>query len=233
MKKSTWGQTLQGIPVDLFTLTSEEIEVCVTTYGAHLVSVRTPDRSGKKDHVVLGFSDLAGYLQLHNASLGAIVGRYGNRIAKGHFSVDGKNYQIPPNDGPNALHGGPIGFDRYVWQAQEEADAVEFTYVSPDGDMGFPGTLTARVRYSLSGNTMRLDYTATTDKPTILNLTNHAYFNLRGDDKQDILGQPDQQCDSCFARQGRRSRRAARSSSSWRPAPRTARRKGARRWHSP
>jgi aldose 1-epimerase len=108
------------------------------------------------------------------------VGRFGNRLAHGRFSIDGEEFQVPLNDGPNALHGGPEGFDRKVWLAEETADAVSFTLVSPDGEMGFPGTLTVSVKYSLSGGALRLDYTATTDKATVVNVTNHAYFNLAG-----------------------------------------------------
>lgn len=187
MKKMVWGKTADGAEVHLYTLASGNLEVRIANYGAHLVSVHAPDRSGRVQDVVLGFSDLAGYLQKPNGYLGAVVGRYGNRIGKGQFSIDGNSYTVPANDGPNALHGGPVGFDRYVWTAAENGEALELTHVSPDGDMGFPGTMTAKVRYSLEGNTLRLDYTATTDKPTVLNLTNHAYFNLHGDDEGTIL----------------------------------------------
>lgn len=188
MKKSLWGKTKEGVDVQLFTLTSGEIEVRLTDFGAHLVSVRTPDRTGKVADVVLGFDSLEPYEKGANGYQGAVVGRFANRIAKGQFTIDGTTYQIPINNGPNALHGGPVGFDRYVWKAEEVTDGVEFTHVSPDGDMGFPGTMTAKVRYTLKGATLRLDYSATTDKATILNLTNHSYFNLRGDDEGDILG---------------------------------------------
>jgi len=188
-KMAIWGHTADGVAVPIYTLTDGQIEVRVTAYGAHLVSVKAPDRTGKVEDVVLGFGTLQGYLQQPNASLGAIVGRYGNRIAGGKFTLDGKTYQIPLNNGPNALHGGPKGFDQYVWKSHEVPDGVEFTLVSPDGDMGFPGTLTAKVRYTLKGNSLRIDYTATTDKPTVVNLTNHAYFNLHGDDKGNILDQ--------------------------------------------
>ena len=186
---SIWGHTADGVAVPIYTLTSGQIEVRVTAYGAHLVSVRTPDRTGKMADVVLGYDSLQGYLDDRKTYDGAIVGRYGNRIALGKFTLDGKTYQIPVNNGANALHGGPKGFDRYVWQAQEVPDGVEFTHVSPDGDMGFPGTLTAKVKYTLKGSTLRIDYSATTDKATVLNLTNHAYFNLHGDDKGNILDQ--------------------------------------------
>lgn len=188
MTKSLWGKTREGAEVHLFTLSSGDIEVRLTDFGAHVVSVRTPDRTGKVADVVLGFDALEPYLKGANGYQGALVGRFANRIAKGQFSIDGTLYQIPINNGPNALHGGPVGFDRYVWKAVEVANGVEFTHVSPDCDMGFPGTMAATVRYTLEGTTLRLDYSATTDKPTILNLTNHSYFNLRGDDEGDILG---------------------------------------------
>jgi len=187
MTKSLWGKTQDGADVHLYTLTSGKIEVRLTDFGAHLVAVRTPDRNGKVADVVLGFDELEPYLKGGNGYQGALVGRFGNRIAKGQFVIDGVTYQIPINNGPNALHGGPVGFDRYLWKAEEVPSGVEFTHVSPDGDMGFPGTMTTKVRYTLDGNTLRLDYSATTDKPTIHNLTNHSYFNLRGDDEGDIL----------------------------------------------
>jgi aldose 1-epimerase len=186
---STWGHTADGTAVPIYTLTDGQIEVRVTAYGAHLVSVKTPDRTGKMADVVTGYDSLEGYLGDKKTYMGGIVGRYGNRIAHGKFTLDGKTYQIPLNNGPNALHGGPKGFDEYVWQSKEVPDGVEFTLVSPDGDMGFPGTLTATVRYTLKGKTLRIDYTAKTDKATVLNLTNHAYFNLHGDDAGNILDQ--------------------------------------------
>jgi aldose 1-epimerase len=188
VKMSIWGHTADGTAVPIYTLTSGQIEVRVTAYGAHLVSVKAPDKTGKMADVVLGYGSLEGYLHQPNGYLGAIVGRYGNRIGKGQFTIDGKTYQIPINNGPNALHGGPKGFDQYVWKSKEVPDGVEMTHVSPDGDMGFPGTLTATVRYTLHGDTLRIDYTATTDKATVVNLTNHAYFNLRGDGEGDVLG---------------------------------------------
>jgi aldose 1-epimerase len=186
---SIWGHTADGTAVPIYTLTDGQIEVRVTAYGAHLVSVQAPDRAGKLADVVLGYDTLDTYLIRPNPFIGAIVGRYGNRIAKGKFTLDGKTYQIPLNDGPNALHGGPKGFDQYVWQSKEVPGGVEFTFVSPDGDMGFPGALTATVRYTLKGTTLHIEYTATTDKATVVNLTNHAYFNLHGDDAGNILDQ--------------------------------------------
>jgi aldose 1-epimerase len=187
VKMSIWGQTKDGVAVPIYTLKSAQIEVRVMAYGAKLVSVRTPDRAGKMADVVLGYDTLDEYLSDSSTHFGSIVGRFGNRIALGKFSIDGKSYQIPINNGANALHGGPMGFDRFVWDAKEVPGGVEFTHVSPDGEMGFPGTLTAKVKYTLSGSTLRLDYTATSDKATVVNLTNHSYFNLRGDDQGTIL----------------------------------------------
>lgn len=187
MKKMVWGMSADGTEVHLYTLTGGKTEVRITDFGAYLVSVRTPDRAGRVQDVVLGFDELAGYLQKPNGYLGAVVGRYGNRIGKGQFTIDGNLFTVPANDGPNALHGGPVGFDRYVWKAEETANGLELTHMSLDGDMGFPGTMTAKVRYTLDGDTLRIDYSATTDKATVLNLTNHAYFNLHGDDQGNIL----------------------------------------------
>jgi aldose 1-epimerase len=188
VKMSTWGHTADGTAVPIYTLSNGKLEVRVAAYGAHLVSLKAPDKTGKMADVILGSDSLQTYIDVPGPYLGAIVGRYGNRIGQGKFTLDGKTYQIPINNGPNALHGGPTGFDKYVWQSHEIPDGVELTHVSPDGDMGFPGKLTATVRYTLHGDTLRIDYTATTDKPTVLNLTNHSYFNLRGDDQADILG---------------------------------------------
>jgi len=189
VKMSIFGHTADGTAVPIYTLTDGQIEVRVTAYGAHVVSIRTPDRTGKMADVALGYDKFDTYLIKPNPYLGAIVGRYGNRIALGKFTLDGKSYQIPVNNGANALHGGPVGFDQYVWQSKEVPDGVEFTLVSPDGDMGFPGTLTATVRYTLKGSTLRIEYTAKSDKATVVNLTNHTYFNLHGDDQGNILDQ--------------------------------------------
>jgi aldose 1-epimerase len=188
VKMSIWGHTADGTAVPIYTLSNGQLEVRVAAYGAHLVSVKAPDKTGKMADVVLGSDSLQQYIDQPSAYFGAVVGRYGNRIGKGQFTLDGKTYQIPINNGPNALHGGPKGFDKYVWQSHEIPDGVEMTHVSPDGDMGFPGKLTVTVRYTLHGNTLRLDYSATTDKTTVLNITNHSYFNLRGNDQADILG---------------------------------------------
>jgi aldose 1-epimerase len=171
-----------GTAVDLYTLRDGVVEASVMGYGARLTSLKTPDRDGNMGEVVLGHDALEGYLADHKTFGGAVVGRFGNRIAHGRFSLDGETYQIPLNDGENALHGGPVGFDKYLWLADESEDAVSFTLVSPDGDMGFPGTLTVRAKYSLSGGALRVDYSATSDKTTVVNVTNHAYFNLAGSD---------------------------------------------------
>jgi aldose 1-epimerase len=189
VKMSIWGHTAEGSPVPIYTLKSGQIEVRVMAYGAKLVSIRTPDRSGKMADIVLGYDSLQDYLNDTKTHFGSVVGRYGNRIGLGKFTLDGKSYQIPVNNGVNALHGGPIGFDQHLWTAHEVPNGVEFTLVSPDGDMGFPGKLTSHVKYTLEGNTLRLDYSATTEQDTVLNLTNHAYFNLNGDDQGNILNQ--------------------------------------------
>jgi aldose 1-epimerase len=188
VKRTAWGHGPDGSTVDLYILTSPSIEVRVTNYGAHLVSIRAPDRNGTMADVVLGYDSLAEYLADKKTHFGAVVGRFANRIANGTFALDGKNYSIPVNNGRNALHGGTVGFDQHVWKGHEVRDGVEFSLISPDGEMGFPGTLQATVRYTLEGDVLRLDYTATSDQPTVVNLTNHAYFNLSGDDADNILG---------------------------------------------
>ncbi len=185
--KSEFGRMPDGVVVDLYTLKAEGIEAQVTTFGARVVSIKTADRDGKVADVVLGYSALDGYLDDKSTYFGAIVGRYGNRIAFGRFSLDGHSYQIPTNDHGNALHGGTVGFDRMVWQARQIADGVEMTLMSPDGDQGFPGKLTVHVRYTIERGALRIDYSATTEKDTVLNLTNHTYFNLAGDGQGTIL----------------------------------------------
>jgi aldose 1-epimerase len=161
------------------------------TYGATLTELDTADRWGKFDDVVLGFDSLSGYLA-KEPFFGAVVGRVGNRIAKGRFTLDGRTYQLATNDGPNHLHGGIKGFDKVVWQAQlvaGPAPAVRFSYRSPDGEEGYPGNCSVSVTYSLSdANELRLDYQVTTDKDTPVNVTNHSYFNLGGAENGDILG---------------------------------------------
>lgn len=175
-----WGTTPQGEPVHLFTLRNAQVEASIATYGARLTSVRTQDSKGTMSEIALGADELAPYLT-NTSYIGATIGRLGNRLAKGQFMLDGTAYQVPLNNGPNALHGGPVGFDRKVWTAKEVPDGVEMSYVSPEEEMGFPGTLHVTVRYTLTGNSLRLDYEASSDKPTLANLTNHAYWNLTGE----------------------------------------------------
>ena len=182
-----WGKALAGQPVELYTLTNDDLTVRITNFGAHVVSIEAPDRTGHKADVVLGYKDLAGYLADNKTYMGSVVGRYGNRIANGTFSLDGATYHIPANDHGNALHGGTEGYDRKVWTGHQIANGVDLTLVSPNGDMGFPGQLTAHVRYTLEGHSLHIAYTATTTKPTVLNLTNHSYFNLSGEGSGTIL----------------------------------------------
>jgi aldose 1-epimerase len=185
--KQAFGQTADGTAVHLYTLSDGKVEARITNYGGIIVSLRTPDRGGKLDDIVLGYDSFDGY-RTNPAYFGAIVGRYANRIAHGTFQLDGKTYSVPKNDGDNSLHGGVRGFDKVVWTAHPLKDGIELTYVSKDGDQGFPGTLTATVRYTLEGGALRIEYSAITDKDTVLNLTNHSYFNLAGQGKGEVLG---------------------------------------------
>jgi aldose 1-epimerase len=188
IQKSDFGKTSDGTAVALYALTNGKgMEAKIITYGGAVVSLKTPDRTGAMGDVVLGYDTLAGYTG-GKAYFGALVGRYANRIANGQFAIDGTTYNVPKNDGPNALHGGLRGFDKRVWTARElPAGALELTYKSKDGEEGYPGNLTATVTYTLTDdNRLRIHYVATTDRPTVVNLTNHSYFNLKGDG--DILG---------------------------------------------
>ncbi len=190
--KELFGKTAEGQDVDIYTLRNKSgVEVRITNYGGIVVSLKAPDRAGKLDDIVLGFDSLGGYLGDH-PYFGAIVGRYGNRIAKGRFRLNGVEYKLARNNGENALHGGVKGFDKAVWTAKETtvdgAPAVEMRYLSKDGEEGYPGNLSATVTYSLNDrNELRIDYRATTDKDTVLNLTNHSYFNLAGQGEGNIL----------------------------------------------
>ncbi len=192
IERKPFGTTAQGQAVELFTLTREGAPVVtVTDQGGFIVSIKAKDRTGKEADVILGYRDLAGYEKAKDY-LGCLVGRYANRIAKGRFTLDGKSYQLATNNGPNSLHGGPTGFGTRLWTPRivsgPEGDALELTYVSKDGEEGYPGTLTAKVVYSLRADGgLVIDYTATTDKPTVVNLTNHAYFNLAGEGQGTIL----------------------------------------------
>ncbi|HUO25761.1 MAG TPA: aldose epimerase family protein [Candidatus Aquilonibacter sp.] len=185
--RQPFGKTPDGTTIDLYTLNDGKVEARIMNFGGIIVSLRTPDRNGKMDDIVLGYDSLEPYLT-NPAYFGAIIGRYANRIAHGTFQLDGKTYSIPKNNGDNALHGGTRGFNKVVWTAQQIKDGIELTYVSPDGDQGFPGTLTSTVSYTLHGGALRIEYSATTDKDTVVNLTNHSYFNLAGEGHGDILG---------------------------------------------
>jgi aldose 1-epimerase len=186
VSKQPFGKTADGTPIDIYTLKSESLEARITNFGGIVVSLKVPDRKGQSADVVLGYDSLDGYLT-NPAYLGAIIGRYGNRIAGGKFTLDGKTYTIPQNNGTNALHGGTKGFNKAVWSAKEIPDGVELSYTSPDGDQGFPGNLSTIVRYTLHDKDLKIEYSATTDKDTVLNLTNHSYFNLAGQGNGDIL----------------------------------------------
>lgn len=179
-----FGKMPDGTPVEIYSLSDGAYEARIATYGGVVVSLKVPDRSGKSADVVLGFDDLNGYVDNFNGSstafFGAIIGRYANRIAHGTFSLDGKKYSLPLNDGQNSLHGGPHGFNNVVWKAKPIDDGVELTYLSKDGEAGYPGNLTAVIRYTLVKGDLRIEYSATTDKDTVVNLTNHSYFNLAG-----------------------------------------------------
>lgn len=184
-----FGKMPDGTPVEIFTLSDGPFEAQITNYGGVVVSLKTPDRNSNSADVVLGFDDLEGYVANFNdasdAFFGAIIGRYANRIAHGSFTLDGQKYSLPKNNGENTLHGGPQGFNNVVWKAKAIANGVELTYLSKDGEAGFPGNLTATVRYTLLKGDLRIEYSATTDKDTVINLTNHSYFNLAG--QGDIL----------------------------------------------
>jgi aldose 1-epimerase len=187
--KAGFGKLPDGSAADIYTLKNTDLEVRITNYGARITSLMAKDRDGKMGDVVLGYNSVEGYTAEGSAKtyFGSIVGRYGNRIRGGKFMIDGHTYQIPQNNNGNALHGGPHGFDDQVWTGKEIPDGVEMSLISKDGDMGFPGTLTVHVRYTLVGAAVHINYSATTDKPTVTNITNHSYFNLAGDGSGPIL----------------------------------------------
>jgi aldose 1-epimerase len=192
IRQEPFGRTPDGQDVELFTFTNAHgMEARVMTYGGILVSLKVPDRDGRLGDVVLGHDSLAGYLRGNTAYFGAIVGRYANRIAAARFTLDGRTYELAANNGPNTLHGGRRGFDQRVWWGmpfqRDGTTGVTMTYTSPDGEEGYPGALTVRVTYSLTErNELIVDYEATTDRATPVNLTQHSYFNLRGEG--DVLG---------------------------------------------
>jgi len=192
VKKETFGKTPEGQPVDIYTLTnSHGVEARITNFGGILTSLRVPDRKGKADDVVLGFDNLDAYLK-GDPWFGALIGRYGNRIAKGRFTLNGIEYKLATNNGENHLHGGIKGFDKVIWNARPMkvpgSAALELTYLSKDGEEGYPGNLSVKVTYTLTNaNELKIDYSATTDKDTVVNLTHHSYFNLAGQGNGDIL----------------------------------------------
>jgi aldose 1-epimerase len=186
IRKEPFGGTADQTAVELYTLTnSQGAEARIMTYGGIVVSLKVPDRNGKLGDVVLGYDTLEGYLKNNTPYFGAIIGRYGNRIAKGGFTLSGHKYSLAKNNGENHLHGGIKGFDKAVWKAAEvkssEGVGLALTYLSKDGEEGYPGNLSAKVVYTLTNqNELKIEYTATTDKETVVNLTNHSYFNLAG-----------------------------------------------------
>ncbi len=185
VNKASFGKMPDGTEIEAYTIyNTQGASAKLITYGATVAELHVPDKNGKMGDVVLGFDNLEGYLGPH-PHFGGAIGRYGNRIAKGKFTLDGKEYQLAINNAPNSLHGGPTGFDRRVWKAEpvavKDGAAVRFTYLSKDGEENFPGNLTSTVTYTLTNaNEFKLEYSAETDKDTVVNLTNHSYFNLVG-----------------------------------------------------
>lgn len=192
--KAAFGTTKDGQPVDIYTVTnSHGMELKALNFGGIIVSLRVPDKAGKSEDVVLGFDNLAGYEE-NNPHFGALIGRYGNRIANGEFKLNGETYHLPKNNGPNTLHGGVKGFDKMMWQADpfenKDAAGIVLTRVSKDGEEGFPGNVKVKVTYTLTNNNeLTFEYEATTDKATPINLTEHSYFNLSGEGNGNILDQ--------------------------------------------
>ena len=193
ISQAPFGNTPDGTPVAIYTLrNSKGMEARIMTYGGIVQSLKVPDKNGKLGDVVLGHDDLDGYLKA-TPYFGALVGRYGNRIGGAKFTLEGKTYTLATNNGPNSLHGGIKGFDKVVWKATSlmtaDGPALQLTYFSKDGEEGFPGNLKVTAVYTLTDdNELRLDFTATTDQPTVCNLTHHSYFNLAGQGNGDILG---------------------------------------------
>ncbi len=189
LKESDFDTEIDGKPVKLYWLKNGDLQMAMTNYGGRIVGLWTPDKNGKMTDVVIGRGSTQAYVDGPEAYFGATVGRVGNRIAKGKFKIEGKEYSIKPNNNANALHGGENGFQDKVWEANQPNDyTLELQYVSPDGEEGFPGELDAKVTYSLiDDHTLKIKYEATTDKTTVVNLTNHSYFNLNGEGSGTIL----------------------------------------------
>ncbi len=191
IEKTVFGSLPDGTQADLYSLTNANgMEVKISNYGGTIISWTAPDKNGTYANITLGCDSVSGYLK-GVPYFGALVGRFGNRIANGKFRLEGKEYTLAKNNGPNALHGGIKGFDKVLWKAEPldgEEPQLKLTYISVDGEEGFPGTLTTEVTYTLSkDNALSINYVATTDKPTVLNLTNHAYFNLSADMSRNVL----------------------------------------------
>ena len=183
LRKSDFVSEVDGKPTALYVLKNQKgAEACVTNWGGRLVSVMVPDKNGKLTDVVLGYDNIAQYVTYPDNNYGGLIGRYGNRIANGKFSLDGTEYQLPQNNNGHCLHGGPKGYHAVVWDAKQVDDqTLELTYLSKDGEAGFPGNLNVKVTYKLTDdNAVDIRYEATTDKATVVNLTNHSYFNLSG-----------------------------------------------------
>lgn len=181
---------VEGKPTALYVLKNQKgAEACITNWGGRLVSVMVPDKNGKMTDVVLGYDNIKQYVDFPDNNYGGLIGRYGNRIANGRFTLDGTEYQLPQNNNGHCLHGGPLGYHTRVWDAKQLNDqTLELTYLSKDGEAGFPGNLNMKVTYTLTDdNAVDIKYEATTDKPTIVNLTNHSYFNLSGVPGSQIL----------------------------------------------
>lgn len=192
LDKAKFETTVDGKPVHLYVLTnSRGMEACITNYGGRVVSLMVPDKDGNFRDVVLGYDSIADYVNHPEGNFGALIGRYGNRINQGKFKIGDTEYQLPQNNYGHCLHGGPKGFHHSVWDATLLNDStLSLKLSSPDGEAGFPGKLDVDVTYSLtSDNGLQIDYKAVTDKPTIVNLTNHSYFNLGGDGSKDVLGE--------------------------------------------
>jgi aldose 1-epimerase len=192
VERAPFGELSDGTRVERLRISAGALRMDAMTYGAVIVALHTPDRDGRAGDVVLGFDTLDEYVA-HSPYFGALIGRYGNRIARGRFTLDGASYRLSTNDGVNHLHGGVLGFDKMVWNAtpfeREESAGVAFTRASPDGEEGYPGTLSVRVDYMLSERgELTVDYEATTDRPTIVNLTQHSYFDLSGGRAADVGG---------------------------------------------
>lgn len=193
IERTHYATLPDGRAVDEYTLHGSGVRVKIITYGGTITAIEAPDRGGTAANVVLGYSDLRGFLSENPTYFGSLIGRFANRIARGRFTLDGRKYTLAVNNGPNALHGGRAGFDRALWQATARTEAtgaaLALRHVSPDGDEGYPGALTIDVTYTLEGRSLHIAYAATTDRPTIVNFTNHTYFNLAGEASGDVLQQ--------------------------------------------